>query len=74
MNITYRQQTALTGALVGAVVGAVLAMIYVDRSLSDDAVESPTSIGFGDLTRILVAVGALVRQINELSEDAKKAT
>ena len=71
MNMTYRQQTALTGALVGAVTGALLALVYANRALSDDLAESETQIKFTDLTRIAVAVGALVRQINSLAEEAE---
>lgn len=70
MDLTYRQQTAITGALVGAVAGAVLALMYVNRSLSKESGEKSASLAFSDLTRIAIAVGALVRQINQLAEES----
>lgn len=68
MDINYRQQAAVMGALVGAVAGAMLALMYANRTLGEEAGEKSTSIAFSDLTRIAIAAGALVRQINTLTE------
>lgn len=70
MDFTYRQQTAITGALVGAVAGAIVALMYANRSLGEKADETSASLAFSDLTRIAIAVGALVRQINSLAEQS----
>lgn len=67
MDLTYRQQVALTGALVGAAAGALLAIIYSNRSQGDEAGEK-VSLKFSDISRVALAVGALVRQINSLAE------
>lgn len=72
MNFTYRQQTAIAGALVGAVAGALLALMYANRTLDEKTADANVSLAFSDLTRIAIAVGALVRQINTLAERSEE--
>ena len=68
MDLTYRQQVTFTGALVGAAAGALLALMYANRSRGEDAGEEKVSLKFSDISRVALAVGALVRQINSLAE------
>lgn len=69
MNVNYRQQVTFTGMLIGAMLGAVGATLWLQYLSSSDQVAKTkaTTLGFGDMARIVTATLALLRQVNELT-------
>ena len=73
MRLQYRQQVTFLGMLVGATLGAVAALVWLDRLAGEEIEASKaTTVGFGDIARILTASFALVRQINEMAKDKEE--
>ncbi len=69
VDLNYRQQVTFTGMLVGAVVGAIGATLWLEYLSGRELPENEaTSIGFGDMARIVTATIALVRQVNALTD------
>ena len=75
MTLDYRRQVTFTGMILGAIVGAIGAMVWLDYlSGRELPATKQTTVGFGDMARVVTATLAIVRQINELAAEKDEPT